>query len=38
MIEGETKMGEEFEEFYPDEEKLYDLIISVFYREVDTNK
>jgi len=38
MIEGETKMGEKFEEFYPDEEKLYDLIISVFYREVDTNK
>lgn len=38
MIEGETKMGEEFEEFYPDEEKLYDLIISVFYSEVDTKK
>ena len=38
MIDGETKMGEEFEEFYPDEEALYDLIISVFYREVDTAK
>jgi LCP family protein required for cell wall assembly len=38
MIEGETKMGEEFEEFYPDEQALYDLIIKVFYREVDTNK
>ena len=35
-FEGETKMGEEFEEFYPDEQALYDLIISVYYKEVET--
>lgn len=33
-IKGETVMGDEFEEFYPDEDELYDLIISLFYREV----
>ncbi|MCR4650856.1 MAG: LCP family protein [Lachnospiraceae bacterium] len=35
MIKGETVMGEKFEEFYPDEDELYDLIIDVFYKEVD---
>ena len=34
MIPGETVMGEEFEEYYVDEEGLYDLIIDVFYKEV----
>ena len=34
-FEGETKMGEEFEEFYPDEQALYDLIINIYYKEVD---
>ncbi len=38
MLEGETKMGEEFEEFYPDEEALYDMIISIFYEDVDIKK
>ena len=33
-LEGETKMGEQFEEFYPDKEALRDLMIKVFYREV----
>jgi len=34
MMQGETVMGEEFEEFYPDEDKLYEMIIDVFYDEV----
>lgn len=33
-IEGETVMGDEFEEYYIDEDKLYELIIDVFYKEV----
>ena len=35
MIEGETVQGEEFEEYYVDEEALYDLIINIFYKEVE---
>ncbi|MGN0435020.1 MAG: LCP family protein [Wujia sp.] len=34
-IPGEMKMGERFEEYYVDEEALYDLIIQVFYVEVE---
>ncbi|MCM1038710.1 MAG: LCP family protein [Roseburia sp.] len=34
-LEGETVMGEAFEEFYPDEDALYELIINVFYKEID---
>ncbi len=34
MIEGETVMGERFEEFYADEDALYKLILEVFYEEV----
>lgn len=34
MLEGETIMGERFEEFYPDEDALYQLILEVFYEEV----
>lgn len=34
MLEGETIMGERFEEFYPDEDALYRLILEVFYEEV----
>lgn len=33
-VPGETKMGEKFEEYYVDEDALYDLIIQVFYEEV----
>lgn len=33
-VPGGTVMGERFEEYYPDEEALYDLIIRVFYQEV----
>lgn len=35
MLDGETVMGEEFEEFYADEDVLYELILEVFYREVE---
>lgn len=34
ILEGETIMGERFEEFYPDEDVLYRLILEVFYEEV----
>ena len=34
-LEGTTKMGEQFEEFYPDKEALKGLMIELFYREVD---
>lgn len=33
-IEGETVQGTYYEEFYPDEEALYQLIIEAFYEEV----
>lgn len=33
-LEGETKMGEKHEEFYPDEDALIDLMIQIFYQEV----
>lgn len=33
-LEGETVMGDRFEEFYPNEEALYRLILEVFYEEV----
>ena len=34
MLEGETVMGERFEEFYVDENALYEMILDVFYEEV----
>ena len=33
-VPGETVMGEEFEEYYVDEEEFYDMIIDIFYEEV----
>ena len=33
-LKGETIQGEEFEEFYVDEEALYELIIDIFYEPV----
>jgi LCP family protein required for cell wall assembly len=36
-VPGETIQGDEFEEYYVDDEALYDLIIEVFYNEVDEN-
>lgn len=35
MVEGETVQGEKFEEFYVDEDALYELVIDIFYEEVD---
>ena len=34
MLEGETRMGEVYEEFYPDEDALHQLVIDIFYEEV----
>ncbi len=34
---GETVMGEQFEEFYPDETALYEMILEIFYEEVEQN-
>ena len=34
-VQGEMIMGEEFEEFYVDEDSLYDMIINIFYVEVE---
>ena len=36
--QGETVMGEQFEEFYIDDDALYDMIIDVFYEEVASAK
>ncbi len=33
-LQGEVRMGDIFEEFYPDEKSLYELILQVFYEEV----
>ena len=35
MLKGETVMGEQFEEFYVDEDALYEMILEVFYEEVE---
>lgn len=34
-VPGKTTMGEVYEEYYVDDDALYDLIIQVFYREVE---
>lgn len=34
-LEGETVTGEKYEEFYVDEEALFDVLIEVFYQEVE---
>lgn len=35
MTEGKTVMGEEYEEFYVDEKALYEMILDVFYEEME---
>lgn len=35
MLQGETVMGERFEEFYVDETALYEMILDIFYEEVE---
>lgn len=34
MLKGQTVMGDKFEEFYVDEDALYEMILDVFYEEV----
>ena len=35
MLSGETVMGERFEEFYVDEDALYEMILEIFYEEIE---
>ena len=35
MLEGENVMGDLFEEFYVDEDALYEMILEVFYEKVE---
>ena len=35
LMEGETVKGEKFEEFYVDEEALYEMILEIFYEKVE---
>lgn len=37
-ISGNTIMGEEYEEFYPDEAALFELILDVFYQKVENGE
>lgn len=34
MLPGESVMGEQFEEFYVDEDALYEMILEIFYEEI----
>jgi LCP family protein required for cell wall assembly len=34
-VPGETQMGDEFEEYYVDEDEFYDLVIQIFYTKVE---
>ncbi len=33
-LPGETVMGEQYEEFYPDEDAMFEMILDVFYEKV----
>lgn len=35
MLQGETVMGEKFEEFYVNEDALYEMILNIFYEKVE---
>ncbi len=37
LLKGKTMMGEKYEEFYPDEEAMYDMVLDIFYEKVDVN-
>lgn len=37
LLKGKTLMGEKYEEFYPDEEAMYDMFLDIFYEKVDVN-
>lgn len=34
MLQGETVMGEQYEEFYPDEDAMFEMILDIFYEKV----
>ena len=34
LLDGEAKMGDVYEEFYPDEDALHQMVIDIFYEEV----
>ena len=34
MLPGETVMGEKFEEFYADEDAMFEMILDIFYEKV----
>ncbi|WP_026510611.1 LCP family protein [Butyrivibrio sp. LC3010] len=34
LLKGETRLGERFEEFYPDEDYMYNMFLDVFYEKV----
>ncbi len=36
LLKGETRLGEKYEEFYPDQDSLYELFLDTFYEKVDT--
>ena len=33
-VPGETKMGEKYEEYYIDEDAFYEMVLDIFYKEV----
>jgi len=35
VLEGETTKGEEYEEFWVDEDALYRLILDIFYEKIE---
>ncbi|WP_029322725.1 LCP family protein [Butyrivibrio sp. AE3004] len=35
LLKGETRLGDEFEEFYPDEDAKYEMFLNVFYETVE---
>ena len=34
MLSGENVMGDKFEEFYPDEDAMFEMILDIFYEKV----
>jgi hypothetical protein len=34
-VPGETQMGDEFEEYYVNEDEFYDLVIRIFYTKIE---
>lgn len=37
LLKGKTTMGEEFEEFYPDEDAMYEMFLEIFYEPVEVD-